>query len=70
MATMAKLFKPRMIICGASAYPRDWDYAELRNIADGEGAWLVADIAHTSGLIAAQELKDPFEYCDAVSTTT
>jgi len=70
VARMAKLFKPRLIICGASAYPRDWDYAELRRIADSEGAWLVCDMAHTSGLIAAQELDDPFEFCDVVSTTT
>jgi glycine hydroxymethyltransferase len=66
----AKIFKPRLIICGASAYPRDWDYAKLKKTAEKEGAWLMADIAHTSGLIAAQELNDPFEYCDVVTTTT
>ncbi|KAF8632856.1 hypothetical protein AX17_004704 [Amanita inopinata Kibby_2008] len=70
LAAQAKIFKPRLIICGASAYPRDWDYARLRQIADKEGAWLMADIAHTSGLIAAQELGSPFEYCDVVTTTT
>jgi glycine hydroxymethyltransferase len=70
LANQARTFKPRLIICGASAYPRDWDYAELRKIADKEGAWLMADIAHTSGLIAAQELNDPFQYCDVVTTTT
>jgi len=67
---LSKLFKPRLIICGASAYPRDWKYDELRKIADSEGAWLVCDMAHTSGLIAAQELNSPFEHCDVVTTTT
>jgi len=66
----AKIFKPRLIICGASAYPRDWDYAALRATCDKEGAYLMADIAHTSGLVAAQELNNPFEYCDVVTTTT
>lgn len=66
----AKIFKPRLIICGASAYPRDWDYAALKAICDKEGAYLMADIAHTSGLIAAQELSSPFDYCDVVTTTT
>jgi len=66
----AKIFKPRLIICGASAYPRDWDYAALKKTADTEGAYLMADIAHTSGLIAAQTLNNPFEYCDVVTTTT
>ncbi|KZP14638.1 glycine hydroxymethyltransferase [Athelia psychrophila] len=66
----AKVFKPRLIICGASAYPRDWDYGALKKISEREGAWLMADIAHTSGLVAAQELNDPFEFCDVVTTTT
>ena len=66
----AKIFKPRLIICGASAYPRDWDYAALRATADAHGAFLMADIAHTSGLVAAGELADPFKYCDVVTTTT
>ena len=70
LSAQAKIFKPRLIICGASAYPRDWDYAELKKIATREGSWLMADIAHTSGLVAAQELKSPFEYCDVVTTTT
>jgi len=70
LSAQAKVFKPRLIICGASAYPRDWDYAELKKTASREGAWLMADIAHTSGLIAAQELNSPFEYCDVVTTTT
>jgi glycine hydroxymethyltransferase len=66
----AKIFKPRLIICGASAYPRDWDYASLKATADAEGAYLMADIAHTSGLVAAQTLNNPFDYCDIVTTTT
>lgn len=70
LAAQAKVFKPRLVICGASAYPRDWDYGKLREICDKEGAFLMADIAHTSGLIAAQELDNPFEYCDVVTTTT
>jgi glycine hydroxymethyltransferase len=70
LAEQARVFKPRLIICGASAYPRDWDYGALKKIADKEGAYLMADIAHTSGLIAAQELNNPFEYCDVVTTTT
>jgi glycine hydroxymethyltransferase len=70
LSEQAKVFKPRLIICGASAYPRDWDYAGLRKTADREGAWLMCDMAHTSGLVAAQELNSPFEYCDVVTTTT
>ena len=70
LTTAAKLFKPRLLICGASAYPRDWEYDTLRKIADEHGAYLMADIAHTSGLVAAGELKNPFEFCDVVTTTT
>lgn len=70
LAKQAKIFKPRLIICGASAYPRDWDYATLRKIADEHGAYLMADIAHISGLVAAGEQANPFEYCDVVTTTT
>ncbi|THH07886.1 hypothetical protein EW145_g3077 [Phellinidium pouzarii] len=70
LAEQARLFKPRLIICGASAYPRDWDYASLRATANEHGAFLMADIAHTSGLVAAQVLADPFEHCDVVTTTT
>ncbi|EJD05534.1 glycine hydroxymethyltransferase [Fomitiporia mediterranea MF3/22] len=70
LAEQARLFKPRLLICGASAYPRDWDYAKLRETADEHGAFLMADIAHTSGLVAAQTLKSPFDYCDVVTTTT
>ena len=70
VAKLAKIYKPRLIICGASAYPRDWDYKALREVADEHGAFLMADIAHTSGLVAAGELADPFKYCDVVTTTT
>jgi glycine hydroxymethyltransferase len=62
--------KPKMIICGASAYSRDWDYARLRNIADKVGAILLADISHPAGLIAKGLLNDPFDHCHIVTTTT
>lgn len=62
--------KPKMIICGASAYSRDWDYAQFRAIADEVGAILLADISHPSGLIARGLLNDPLEYCHIVTTTT
>ncbi|KAJ8087369.1 glycine hydroxymethyltransferase shm1 [Marasmius tenuissimus] len=70
LASQAKIFKPRLIICGASAYPRDWEYNKLREIADKEGAFLMCDMAHTSGIIAGQELASPFDHCDVVTTTT
>ncbi|EAZ18268.1 hypothetical protein OsJ_33805 [Oryza sativa Japonica Group] len=63
-------FRPKLIICGGSAYPRDWDYAKLRAVADKVGALLLCDMAHISGLVAAQEAANPFEYCDVVTTTT
>jgi len=66
----AKEEKPKMIICGASAYSRDWDYERLRAIADEVGAVLLADISHPSGLIARGLLNDPLEFCDIVTTTT
>ncbi len=62
--------KPRLIICGASAYSRDWDYKKLREAADSVGAILMADIAHPAGLIARGLLNDPMEYCHVVTTTT
>jgi glycine hydroxymethyltransferase len=62
--------KPKLIICGASAYSRDWDYARLRAIADQVGALLLADISHPSGLIATKLLNDPLEHCHIVTTTT
>eukprot|EP00967_Tisochrysis_lutea_P125618 scaffold211376_cov33-Tisochrysis_lutea.AAC.3 len=51
----ARLFRPRLLIAGASAYPRDWDYARMRQIADSVGAYLLNDMAHISGLVAAKE---------------
>ena len=62
--------KPRLIICGASAYSRDWDYARIRRIADEIGAFIMADIAHPAGLIAKNLLQSPFEHCHFVTTTT
>jgi glycine hydroxymethyltransferase len=67
---LAKECKPKMIICGASAYSRDWDYARFRAIADSVGALLLADISHPSGLIARGLLNDPIQHCHIVSTTT
>ncbi|MEL6122349.1 MAG: serine hydroxymethyltransferase [Bacteroidota bacterium] len=62
--------KPKLIICGASAYARDWDYERFRSIADQVGALLLADIAHPAGLIAAGLLNDPLPHCHIVSSTT
>lgn len=62
--------RPKMIICGASAYSRDWDYKKLREAADSVGAILMADIAHPAGLIARGLLNDPMEHCHVVTTTT
>jgi glycine hydroxymethyltransferase len=66
----AKEFQPKLIICGASAYARDYDYPRLRSICDQVGAYLMSDIAHTSGLIASGLLSSPFEHSDIVTTTT
>eukprot|EP01138_Halocafeteria_seosinensis_P013787 gb/GECG01014079.1/.p1 GENE.gb/GECG01014079.1/~~gb/GECG01014079.1/.p1 ORF type:complete len:478 (+),score=71.48 gb/GECG01014079.1/:1-1434(+) len=66
----AQVFLPKMIICGGSAYPREWDYARFRQIADKVGAYLMCDMAHYSGLVATKLLNSPFEYCDVVTTTT
>ncbi len=62
--------KPRLIICGASAYSRDWDYARIRAIADRVGALVMADISHPAGLIAKKLLSSPFDHCHFVTTTT
>ncbi|WP_064198073.1 MULTISPECIES: serine hydroxymethyltransferase [Emticicia] len=62
--------RPKMIICGASAYSRDWDYIRLRQIADSIGAILLADISHPAGLVAKGLLNDPFDHCHIVTTTT
>jgi glycine hydroxymethyltransferase len=66
----ARKEKPKMIICGASAYSRDWDHARIRKVADEIGAFVMADIAHPAGLIAKGLLSDPFEHCHFVTTTT
>jgi len=70
MEEQAKKHKPKLIICGASAYSRDWDYARIRAIADSVGALVMADIAHPAGLIAKGLLKSPFDHCHFVTTTT
>ncbi|MBK9014226.1 MAG: serine hydroxymethyltransferase [Saprospiraceae bacterium] len=62
--------RPKLIVCGASAYSRDWDYKRFREIADKVGAMLLADIAHPAGLIAAGLLNDPMEHCHIVTSTT
>ncbi|MEP2025324.1 MAG: serine hydroxymethyltransferase [Reichenbachiella sp.] len=67
---VAKKEKPKMIICGASAYSRDWDYAKFREVADEVGAILLADVSHPAGLIARGLLNDPLEYCHIITTTT
>ena len=70
MAEQAKKHRPKLIFCGASAYSRDWDYARVRQIADEVGALVMADIAHPAGLIAKKLLKDPFDHCHIVTSTT
>jgi glycine hydroxymethyltransferase len=67
---VAREEKPKMIICGASAYSRDWDYKRIRAVADEVGALLLADIAHPAGLIAAGLLNDPLDHCHIVTSTT
>lgn len=69
-AELAKQHKPKMITVGASAYPRDIDFAKFREIADSVGAFLFADIAHPAGLIAKGHLTNPVPYCDVVASTT
>jgi len=70
VAEIARREKPRMLICGASAYSRDWDYARFRSIADEVGALLLADISHPAGLIATDLLNNPMQHCHIVTTTT
>jgi glycine hydroxymethyltransferase len=66
----ARTEKPKLIICGASAYSRDWDYARIRAVADEVGAFVLCDMAHPAGLIAKGLLASPFEYCHFVTSTT
>ncbi len=67
---LAKKEKPRVIIAGASAYSREWDYKKLREISDATGAFLMCDMAHPAGLIAKGLLDNPLPYCDVVTSTT
>lgn len=66
----ARTFRPKLIICGASAYSRDWDYARIRKVADEVGAFVQCDMAHPAGLIAKGLLSSPFEHCHFVTSTT
>ena len=66
----ARTEKPKLIICGASAYSRDWDYERLRKVADEVGAFLYCDMAHPAGLIAKNLLRSPFDHCHFVTSTT
>ncbi|MFZ1520070.1 MAG: serine hydroxymethyltransferase [Ignavibacteriaceae bacterium] len=70
IADLAKKEKPKMIITGASAYSRDWDYKKFREIADSVGAFLMCDMAHPAGLISKGLLNNPLDYCDVVTSTT
>ncbi len=70
LESRASEFKPKLIICGASAYSRDIDYARIRKVADEVGAFVMADIAHPAGLIAKGLLRSPFEHCHFVTSTT
>ena len=70
IADLAQKEKPKIIVTGASAYSRDWDYKKFREIADSIGAFLMCDMAHPSGLIAKGLLNNPLQYCDVVTSTT
>ncbi len=70
LAETARKEQPKLIILGASAYSRDWDYAAVRKVADEIGALILADISHPAGLIAAGLLNDPFDHCHIVTSTT
>ena len=70
LETIARDYKPQMIICGSSAYPRDFDYRRFKEIADINGSYLLCDMAHISGLVATSKMNSPFEYCDVVTSTT
>src|SRR5882757_2876670 len=70
LESQARKEKPKLIICGASAYSRDWDYARIRKVADEIGAFVMCDMAHPAGLIAKKLLNSPFEHCHFVTSTT
>ena len=70
MEQVAREQKPKLIICGASAYSRDWDYARIRAVADSIGAFVMCDMAHPAGLIAKNLLSAPFDHCHFVTSTT
>ena len=70
LEVIAKKEKPKLIICGASCYSRDWDYKFIREVADSIGALVLADIAHPSGLISRGLLNDPLDHCHIVTSTT
>jgi glycine hydroxymethyltransferase len=70
LEAQARKEKPKLIICGASAYSRDWDYARIRKVADEIGAFVMCDMAHPAGLIAKNLLNSPFEHCHFVTSTT
>ncbi len=67
---LAHLFKPKLLIAGASAYSRDWDYHRMRKVADSINAYLMADISHIAGFVACGLANNPFAFCDVVTTTT
>lgn len=67
---VALQFKPKLLICGGSAYSRDWDYEQFRDIANQVQCQLLCDMAHYSGLVASKVVKNPFDYCDVITTTT
>ncbi len=67
---IAQIVQPKIIVCGASAYPREIDFKKFREIADEVGAYLFADIAHIAGLVVAEEHPSPFPYAEVVTTTT
>ncbi len=70
MERTAELYRPKLIVCGASAYARLIDYARFRSVADACDAYLLCDMAHISGLVAAGAIPSPFPHCDIVTTTT
>ena len=70
MEKRARMFLPKLLIAGGSAYPREWDYSRMRQIADSVGALLMVDMAHISGLVAGKCADSPFEYADVVTSTT